>query len=260
MHRVPHPARVLLVVAHPDDETFGAGSVIASLVNAGAEVTVCCATRGEVGEAHGVPPGADLGVVREAELRAAGAILGVTDFVLLGYLDSGMTGDLAEGTLVAAPLVEVVGRVRVVVENLDPELVITLDPVNSDGHRDHVRIGEATTEACRGRAGTRVYYWTVSREMLRVWFAELARVQPDAGLLALDLDRSGVGRPDADITTVLDVSAFRSVRERAVAAHSSQRSPMADMPEHLVEAFVSTDRLVRVQPPWPGGAPESSLL
>jgi LmbE family N-acetylglucosaminyl deacetylase len=252
--------RALLVVAHPDDETFGAGSVIASLSAAGVEVVVCCATRGEVGEAHGVPDGADLGAVREAELRAAGAILGVADFVLLGYLDSGMVGDLAEGSLVGAPLEEVVGRVRAVVEDLDPELVITLDPVNSDGHRDHVRIGEATTEACRGRGGTRVYYWTVSREMLRVWFAELARVQPDAGLLALDLDRSGVGRPDADITTVVDVSAFRSVRERAVAAHSSQRSPMADMPEHLVEAFVSTDRLVRVQPPWPGGEPERSLL
>ena len=147
--------RALLVVAHPDDETFGTGSVIASLAAAGVEVVVCCATRGEMGEAHGVPEGADLGAVREAELRAAGAILGVADFVLLGYLDSGMTGDLAEGSLVGAPLEEVVGRVRAVVEDVDPELVITLDPVNSDGHRDHVRIGEATTEACRDRAGTR---------------------------------------------------------------------------------------------------------
>ena len=70
----------------------------------------------------------------------------------------------------------------------------------------------------------------------------------------------GIGRPDADITTILDVSAFRDLRERAVAAHRSQRSPMADMPEHLVEAFVSTDRLVRVQPPWSGGEQERSLL
>jgi N-acetyl-1-D-myo-inositol-2-amino-2-deoxy-alpha-D-glucopyranoside deacetylase len=252
--------RALLVVAHPDDETFGAGSVIASLSAAGVEVVVCCATRGEVGEAHGVPAGVDLAAVREAELRAAGAILGVADFALLGYLDSGMVGDLAEGSLVGAPLEEVVGRVRAVVEDVDPELVITLDPVNSDGHRDHVRIGQATTEACRDRARTRLYYWTVSREMLRTWFAELARVQPDAGLLALDLDRSGVGRPDVDITTVLDVSAFRGVRERAVAAHRSQRSPMEGMPEHLVDAYLSTDLLVRVQPPWPGGELERSLL
>ena len=96
--------------------------------------------------------------------------------------------------------------------------------------------------------------------MLRVWFAELARVQPDAGLLALDLDRSGVGRPDADITTVLDVSAFRDLRDRAGAAHSSQRSPMADMPEQLVDAYLSTDLLVRVQPPWPGGEQERPAL
>jgi LmbE family N-acetylglucosaminyl deacetylase len=252
--------RALLVVAHPDDETFGAGSVIASLSAAGVEVVVCCATRGELGEAHGVPEGADLGAVREAELRAAGAILGVADFVLLGYLDSGMTGALAQGSLVGAPLAEVVGRVPAVVEDLDPDLVITHDPVNSDGPRDHVRIGEATTEAVRGRDGTRLYYWTVSREMLRTWFAELARVQPDAGLLALDLDRSGVGRPDADITTVLDVRVFRDLRERAAAEHRSQRSPMAGMPESLVDAYLSTDLLVRVQPPWPGGDVERSLL
>ena len=66
--------------------------------------------------------------------------------------------------------------------------------------------------------------------------------------------------PDADITTVLDVRAFRDLRERAGAEHRSQRSPMADMPVHLVDAYLSTDLLVRVQPPWPGGEQERTLL
>ena len=83
------PVRLLVTVAHPDDETFGTGSIIAVAAERGAEVTVCCATRGEAGEAHGVEPGSHLAAAREAELRAAGAVLGVGRFVVLDYLDSG---------------------------------------------------------------------------------------------------------------------------------------------------------------------------
>jgi LmbE family N-acetylglucosaminyl deacetylase len=253
--------RALVVVAHPDDETFGTGSVIASLVAAGVEVVVCCATRGEAGEVLSeLPDGADLGAVREAELRAAGAVLGVTRFVLLDYADSDMAGDPAPGTLVAAPLEAVAAAVRTVVEGVDPDLVVTTDPDHGDGHRDHVHIGRATVEACAGRDGTRVYLWVVSRELLRSWFAELARVRPDAGHLTLDLDAAGIGRPHEDVTTVLDVTPFRAVREKAMAQHATQKAPFDGMPAELQDAFLHTDRLVRVQPPWPGGPPERSLV
>ena len=62
----------LVIVAHPDDETFGCGSLIAAAASCGAEVTVLCATRGEAGErTPDVDPTADLGQIREAELHAA---------------------------------------------------------------------------------------------------------------------------------------------------------------------------------------------
>ncbi|MCU1361821.1 MAG: hypothetical protein JWN99_3110, partial [Ilumatobacteraceae bacterium] len=117
--------RLLIVVAHPDDETFGTGSVIAMAAASGVEVTVCCATRGEAGDA---PPGfeGDLGALREAELRAAGAELGVTRFVLLDFLDSGMSGEPADGTLVAAPFDELVGVLRPVIDAAQPDVVVTL--------------------------------------------------------------------------------------------------------------------------------------
>ena len=187
--------RALVVVAHPDDETFGLGSTIASLVDAGAEVVVCCATRGEEGEADGLPDDADLGAVREAELRAAGALLGVSRFVLLGYGDSGMTGELPAGCLAAAPLQQVVDDVRRVVAEVEPDLVVTLDADHGDGHRDHVQIGRATIEACRDRPDLRVYFWVIPREWMRQWFQETAIADPAGGHAALDIDVAGlVGR------------------------------------------------------------------
>jgi LmbE family N-acetylglucosaminyl deacetylase len=253
------PPRLLVVVAHPDDETFGCGSVIALAHQQGAEVTVCCATRGEAGEA---PPwlGRDrsLDDVREAELRAAGALLGVERFVLLGFADSGMDGTPEPGTLAAAPHDDVIAAVRRVVVDLDPDVVVTLDPDHGDGHRDHIVIGRATTAACATMPGVRLYYWAVTRRLLARWFDELSRSRPDSA--HLDLDRAGLGRPDEDITTVLDTRDVRPLRERAIAAHRSQVPPYTGLPEDLLVEFFTWDRLVRVQPAWNGGPLERTLI
>ncbi|HEY2299183.1 MAG TPA: PIG-L deacetylase family protein [Jatrophihabitans sp.] len=248
--------RLLVVVAHPDDETFGTGSLIAAAAKAGVEVTVCCATRGEAGEAHGVSPGADLAAVREGELRAAGAELGVHRIVLLDYRDSDMAGVPAEGTLCAADPSELVEAVRAVVAEVRPSVVVTLDPDHGDGHRDHATIGRATIDACP--EDMRVYVFAVTRSLLARWFALMQEVRPDTA--HLELDRQGLGRPDADITTVVDVRSVRGVRERAIALHRSQVPPSEGMPEDLLTDFLETDRLVRISPPWPGGPVETGLF
>lgn len=252
-------ARLLVTVAHPDDETFGTGSVIAAAADAGAEVTVCCATRGEAGEAPGLDdPDCDLGAIREAELRAAGEVLGVSRHVLLGYRDSGMTGDPGPETLAGAPFADVAAKVRKLVTEVAPDVVVTLDPDHGDGHRDHERIGRATIEACRELPEVRLYVWVVDRTMMTRWLTALADLRPDSA--HLELDHDAPGRPDSHITTVLDVAHLRATRERAIAMHRSQTSPYEGMPEDLRAAFLETDRLVRLQPPWPGGAVERGLF
>jgi len=250
--------RVLITVAHPDDETFGTGSVIASAVEAGAEVVVCCATRGEAGEAVGLPPNADLGAVREAELRAAGALLGASQIVLLGYLDSGMTGEPAPGSLAAAPAEEVAERVDAVIRDVSPDVIVTLDPDHGDGHRDHEAIARATIAACESHPDIRLYAWVLPRAFLARWFAELEHVRPESE--HLDLDQQGIGRPEADITTVLDVAHLRPLRERAFALHGSQTGPMDGMSDEVRTAFLERDYFVRIQPPWTGGEQETSLF
>jgi LmbE family N-acetylglucosaminyl deacetylase len=251
---------LLLVVAHPDDETFGCGSVIADAAAGGAHVTVCCATRGEAGEC--VPgfdlAGRSLADVRVDELRTAGAALGAADVVVLDFGDSGMDGPVAAHTLVGAPLETVVTAVADVVARVDPDVVVTLDPTGGDGHRDHARIAEATTEAVpRWDGGSSLYHWGIPRSLLVRWLEGQREAHPDRGHLALD--EAPIGRPDADFTTRLDVRAHLEARRAAFVLHASQASPFADMPDDLVDAFLSVDHLVRVDPPWTGGATETAL-
>jgi hypothetical protein len=96
------------------------------------------------------------------------------------------------------------------------------------------------------------------RSLLRRWLDALRRDRPDAGHLALD--DTDLGRPDEDITTVLDASAYLDVRRRAIALHASQHSPYDDLPDDIAEAFLTRDRLVRVAPVWSGGPLETELL
>ena len=249
--------RLLVIVAHPDDETFGTGSVIAMAAASGVAVTVCCATRGEAGEA---PPGftGDLGALRESELRAAGQVLGVQKFVLLDYLDSGMSGEPASGTLAAADPDDVAARLDRVLIETAPDTIVTLDPDHGDGHRDHVVIAQATLQAARTHPGVRVYAWALPRRLLARWFTELEALRPDSE--HLDLDRAGLGRPDDHITTMIDASSAVDVRERAIALHASQSSPYDDMPTGLRRDFLETDRLIRLIPPWTGGPTETRLF
>jgi len=250
--------KVLVVVAHPDDETFGLGSVIAGAVDRGAEVVVCCATRGEAGDSLVEPPaGQSLGQLRETELRAAGDILGVSRHVLLGFGDSGMRGPEPAGSLCAVPEAMVVDAVSQVLDEVRPRVVVTLDPVTSDGHRDHDRIGSATLAAVSGRPEVTAYVWCVPRPVLQQWFAHLAVVRPDAEHLAEPVQAPG--RPIEEVTTILDSRPYLGVRTRAGAEHASQTSPFSGMPPQLQEAFMGTDHLVRMQPPWTGGDLERSL-
>ena len=252
--------RLLLVVAHPDDETFGCGSVIAEAAAGGAHVTVCCATRGEAGE---LAPGCELGTAtlaetRAAELQRAATALGAVDVVLLDFVDSDMSGDAGPDTLVGAPFDSVVDAVAGVVAAVDPDVVVGLDTSDGDGHRDHTRIGRATVEAVRRwGGGTSLYEWCVVRSLLTRWLDAMRAAAPDRG--HLQLDPAELGRPDEDVTTVVDVSAHLDRRRHAIALHASQRSPYADMPDDLVDAFLRYDRFVRVLPPWSGGPIEASL-
>lgn len=227
---------LLVVVAHPDDESFGCGSVLAHAAAVGYETAVLCATRGEAGESRILT--GDLAAVRESELREAARVLGVGDVRLLDHVDSGMVGDPAPGALVTVDPAVLVAEVRAALDDLRPAVVITPDA--SDGHRDHVVIRDATLAAVdSGAHPPATYLWCLARSSMARWAAHMR----DAGEHSAYLSVAELGMPDEEITTVLDVAAHLPTRWRAIRAHASQASPYDDLPTDLQHEFLALDRL-----------------
>jgi N-acetyl-1-D-myo-inositol-2-amino-2-deoxy-alpha-D-glucopyranoside deacetylase len=231
---------LLVVVAHPDDESFGCGSVLAHAAAVGYETAVLCATRGEAGESRVRTD--DLAAVREVELREAARILGVGTVRVLDHVDSGMTGAPAPGALVAADASTVVAEVRSVIDDLEPEVVVTLDA--SDGHRDHAAIRDATLAAVdiATHRPAATYLWCLARSSMVRWAQHVGGTHGDSYLSGGEL-----GTPDDEITTRIDVASHVPKRWEAIRAHASQASPYDDLPAELQEEFLAIDRLKLVR-------------
>lgn len=241
------PHRLLLVHAHPDDESLWTGGTIARYAAAGVQVTVVTCTLGEQGEV--IPPAlgrlvadaADqLGGYRVGELRSACAALGVTDHRFLGgigrWRDSGMAGDPANAhprAFVNGSAAEQAAALREVIEELDPQVVVTYAADGGYGHPDHIRAHEVTMAAADGVP--RVFHSVASRSAVDAGVAELAGFagQP------FDVPRPGVlpAVADSTITTVIDIAAALPAKLRALHAHATQISVWDGGAGHYVYAL-----------------------
>lgn len=222
--------RLVAAFAHPDDETFGMGGVMARAADAGIAVTVLCATRGEVGQIAdpSLATPETLGAVREAELRAACAALGVHDVRFLGYRDSGMAGTPENDdprALVRADPAAVVARLVALFRELRPTVVVTFEPAGIYGHPDHVAMSRHVTAAVDALAPderpARLFYVALPRSMLRAWKERVAASGLDPGPLG-ELDADSAGTPDEAITASVDVTPWLAKKQRALAAHATQ--------------------------------------
>ncbi len=240
--------RLLLVHAHPDDETISMGATMAMYAASGAQVTLVTCTLGEEGEilvpalAHLASDRDDgLGQHRIGELAAACAALGVTDHRFLGgpgrWRDSGMMGtpqnddarcfwrsDEAERT---AALVAVVREVR-------PQVVLGYDENGGYGHPDHIRAHDVMVAAVAAAADptylpdlgepwdvAKVYYGVIPKSVL----AEGLRMMSTAGTPfegIESVDDLPFGVADDLVTTRIDATAFLAAKVAAMRAHASQ--------------------------------------
>jgi LmbE family N-acetylglucosaminyl deacetylase len=143
---------LMFVGAHPDDETFGLGAILAQYAASGVKVYYLCATRGEAGtvEPTFLKGYQSIGDLRWDEMTKAAQVLGLTGFFHLGYRDSGMTGspdNLNPDAMINAPIGEAAGRILKFLREIKPDVVITHDPSGGYGHPDHVATHNATVRA-----------------------------------------------------------------------------------------------------------------
>ncbi len=186
--------RVVAVLAHPDDETFGCGGTLARYTQGGVPVALVCGTRGEQGRNMGNPTFAtreSLPHIRVEELRRACAALGIDRLHLLGVWDK--TTEFSNPEVLA-------GRIASVLKEEQPSVVITHHPEHG-GHPDHCAIGQATIRA-----------------ICNLPVAERPRVHCLISPRAAE--KANIPLQSVDITLV------REMKEKAVAAHRSQSEPM----------------------------------
>jgi N-acetyl-1-D-myo-inositol-2-amino-2-deoxy-alpha-D-glucopyranoside deacetylase len=244
--------RLLLVHAHPDDESIVSGATMARYVAEGAQVTLLTCTLGEEGEIlvpaleHLRADEADqLGGFRIGELSEAMQHLGVTDHRYLGgagrYRDSGMMGTPANEKPRAfwraasdeALFDEAVGHAVEVVREVRPQVMITYDDNGDYGHPDHIMAHRVATAAAERAADPSYgdgepwqvakFYWTATpKSQLREGFEALV-ANGQEGFFGVDnIDDLDFGVEDDVITTRIDATGFGGAKMDALAAHRTQ--------------------------------------
>lgn len=227
------PCDLLGVFAHPDDESLLCGGMLAACAAAGHRVGVVSLTRGEAG------PGLDqsgsateLGRVREAELLAATAELGVSWALCLGFPDGSLRS--VDPALATAALADVLAAST-------PRAVLTFAEDGLYWHPDHLAVRDFVLHAARN---LQVHEATWSRERVQRVVRDARRANLPAGLWGIAPDT--FGSPEGSLACMLDVRRFLTVKRRALRCHRTQLTAehlLLDLPEHLEEQLLGYEWL-----------------
>ena len=238
---------ILLVHAHPDDETINNGSTMAKYVHEGVGVTLVTCTRGEEGEvlvpdlAHLAAHKEDgLGTHRETELSNAMAELGVTDFRFLGnpekkWRDSGMMGtepNNRSDVFWQADLDNAASYLVKIIREVKPQVLITYDEVGGYGHPDHIQAHRVAMRAAQLAADpqygqgqpwdiAKIYWNTMPRSVVAEGIAKMKEIGSDF-FGAESVDDLPFVKPDDVVTTQIDGTKFIEKKLAAMRAHPTQ--------------------------------------
>lgn len=199
--------KMVLVFAHPDDESYCTGATIAKYVKAGWDVDILCATKGEAGGD---------GEIRRRELEKAATLLGASTITFLGHKD---------GSLPDEPPGELEDKIYGFLEEYVPDVVVTFDTTGFTNHPDHIKICFATTFAFQKYAfwieerikeySPKLYYACVP-ETVALYLKKKKIFDEEA------FGRPWAGTPDKFVTTVISTKGFELMKKRALKEHKTQ--------------------------------------
>ena len=239
--RVRASKRLLLVHAHPDDETINNGVTMAKYAKDGAQVTLVTCTRGEEGEVlvaelSNLASDKDdkLGQHREIELKDAMAHLGISDFRFLGapnkkWRDSGMMGtpqNDRKDVFWQSDLEEAANELVKIILEIKPQVLITYDEFGGYGHPDHIKAHRVAMRAAeiaetKGWKIEKIYWNTMPRSVIQMGIEKMKEVGSDF-FGAESADDLPFAKPDELVTSVVHASEFVPQKLAAMKAHATQ--------------------------------------
>ena len=241
--RVKSAKRLLLVHAHPDDETINNGVTMAKYAADGIDVTLVTCTRGEEGEVLvdsllNLASSKDdkLGEHREVELKDAMHELGIKDFRFLGspgkkWRDSGMMGmpqNDRKDVFWQADLDEAANELVKIILETKPQVLITYDEFGGYGHPDHIKAHQVAMRAAeiasqQGWQVSKIYWNTMPRSVIQMGIDKMKEVGSEF-FGAENADDLPFAKPDELVTSVVKAPDYVPQKLAAMKAHATQIS------------------------------------
>lgn len=238
--------KLLVVFAHPDDESMGMGGALAKYSAEGVDTHLVCASRGERGwfGPEGEHPGFEiLGQTRSAELQNAVTALGMKSLNFLGYID----GDVDK-----ADHAEAISRIVTHIRRIKPQVVVTFPPDGNYGHPDHIAIGQFTSAAIvcaadssykdsdnlSARRVSKLYYMVDGENFVNL----VSSVVGDITFPVDDQLRGEIPWKEWMITTRIDMAEHCGAAWEAIQCHKSQLATLgalAEMPKESAAAVLA---------------------
>ncbi|TGE33005.1 PIG-L deacetylase family protein [Desulfosporosinus sp. Sb-LF] len=191
--------KMLLIFAHPDDESFALGGTIAKYAEQGAEITLVAATKGEAGKTAELCKKEELGLFREQELLRAAEVLGISKVIFLGYIDKEVP---------QAPPLEIIGKIVRIIRDVRPQVIITFGEDGASGHRDHRAIHHFTKAAINLARESLEPEWGTPHTLSRLCYVKPGWRLPEAELQGVDF--------------VISISSWAERKWEAISEHRTQ--------------------------------------
>ncbi len=274
--------KLLAILAHPDDESFGSGGTLSKYAREGVDVHICIATDGAAGSVEKGFEDArnDLVGVRAIELETAVTIIGAT-LHNLGYRDSGYINDPANNhpdAFIQCDETEAICRVVKLIREIKPDVVVTHDETGGYFHPDHIQCWRITTPAFYAAAdpkqfpelglephqAERLYYSAFSNTWVKIYrgLARLRGQDPTKMGRNKDIDMTRLGMDPKKIHARINYRDYWEIKAEASRAHASQGGGnfVRRVPIWIQKRWLATESFMREYPKVPDGFKESELF